>query len=313
MGEIVNSISFQQNTLCWVQVELNAGQSITIQRVVESPLPFVINYDNVQKPTTAVRIANHLNSLIDRNDLGSQHVRFLLSARLGLVRKVLVDHYLPQEMYADMVHTELDSVFTSPLEEFHIYQPDYARRKQSLRELLTVSIRKDVLTYMQQAGKANNFGISHIGLNCFTIDELYRRFFPNLIGQSLLINFAENGFEVIISDEETFLDYFYRPYSKSLQTIEQVTLQDVAATFSELLGEIQQAGPNGMPIYSPAQAFLFGSAFREDMMETLQAQSNVPLRILNPAETTEWQIISNDPTFDSANAFRFVEPLSHIF
>ena len=99
MGEIVNSISFQQNTLCWVQVELNAGQSITIQRVVESPLPFVINYDNVQKPTTAVRIANHLNSLIDRNDLGSQHVRFLLSARLGLVRKVLVDHYLPQEMY----------------------------------------------------------------------------------------------------------------------------------------------------------------------------------------------------------------------
>jgi len=313
MGEIVNSISFQQNNLCWVQAELNSGQSVTIQRVVESPLPFVINYDNVQKPTTAVRIANHLNSLIDKNDLGSQEVRFLLPARLGLVRKVLVDHYLPQEMYAEMVNTELDSVFTSPLEEYHVYQPDYARRKQSLRELLTVSIRKEVLIYMQQAGKANNFGLSHIGLNCFTIDELYRRFFPNLIGQSLLINFAENGFEVIISDEETFLDYFFRPYLKSLQSIDQISAQDIAGSFTELLQELQQPGPNGMPIYSPAQAYLFGSAFRAELLETLQGQTNVPLRILNPAETTEWQIISNDPAFDSPNAYRYVEPLSHIF
>ena len=68
----------------------------------------------------------------------------------------------------------------------------------------------------------------------------------------------------------------------------------------------------GLPVYSISQVFLFGSYFKAHWLENLQSQSGLTLKILNPTDTTEWQILSEDNGFDSP-AYRFVEPLSNIF
>lgn len=313
MGDLINSICFHENSLSLIQVTVNSGQSVTVKRVVESPLPFIINYDNIQKMTTALPIANHLRSLADANELNMQNVRFLLSAKFGIIKKIQIDPYIPKKAYPQIVKNELKYVLTAAIDEYMIYQPEYIREHNAIREILVVAIRKELLDFIQQIGVEAKFSLTQINLNCFSIDELFRRFFPNLIGQTLLINFTERGYEIIISDEKNFINFNFCPYSKALQSIDHLDENDIISAFSSLVKTIQHPAAAETPLYAVSQIFLFGSHFRHDWLDKLQSQSTIPLRILNPIDTTEWHIISEDRNFDSIGAYRYVEPLSSIF
>ena len=158
-----------------------------------------------------------------------------------------------------------------------------------------------------------NLPLNHIGFNCFSIDELYRRFFPSLIGQTLLVNFTERGYEMIVSDEKNFLSFGFKPYSKSLKSIDQLDEKEIFSMFNVKLEELQRPEAIDQPRYSVSQIYLFGSYFKAHWLEKLQNQCSIPLRILNPTDTTEWQIISEDQNFNSLEAYRYVEALSNIF
>lgn len=313
MGDIVNSISFQENNICWLNAEVNNSQSIVIKRVALSPLPFIINYENIQKSTTALQISTHLTKFAIENGFTLENVRFLLSAKFGIIKKIMVDHHIPETYYPQLVKNELSYSLTSPIEEYFVYQPDYFRdNNSSLKEVLTVSMRKSLFEFIQNIGREASMAVTNVNLNCFSIDELYRRFFPNVIGETLLINFTERGFEMVISDENNFLNFSFHPYSKSLQSIDQLEDNEIISAFSSALSGIQNYGPANNPAFSLSQVFLFGNYFKAAWLDNMQAASGITLKILNPGETTEWQIISEDNNF-SSSGFRFVEPLSNIF
>lgn len=309
MGEIINSISFQDNNISWILAEVESGQSITIKRVAENPLPFIINYDNIQKPTTALRIANHLYKLASKNDLPMQNVRFLLSGKFGMVKKIQVDRTVPENVYPQLVEQELQAVLPAPVEDYLVYQPAYTRP----RELLTFCMRKSLFSFFQRIATEARLPVSQISLNCFSIDELYRRFFPNIIGQTLLVNFTDRGFETVLSDENSFLNFSFKPYAKSLQSIDQLEESEIFSAFTAMVDDVQHPGPIDMPLYSVSQVFLFGTGFKAHWLDRLQNQCSHTLRILNPTDSAEWQIISEDTQFNSMGAYRFVEPLSNVF
>ena len=66
------------------------------------------------------------------------------------------------------------------------------------------------------------------------MDDLFKKFFPDQIGQSLLVNFTERGYELIICDNKNFLNFLYKPYSKSLQSIEQLDDEELGSTLPGL-------------------------------------------------------------------------------
>jgi hypothetical protein len=315
MGDTINSICFKENNITWVQAEIDSSQRITIKKVVESPLPFIINYDNIQKPTTALQIANHIKSLANTNEIDFQNMRFLLSAKFAIIKKVQVDQYIPQEQYSLLLRTELSNLLTDVIDDYLVYEPDYVRegKSNSLKELLAVSIRKDFFNFIQQIATEANLSVDRISLNCFSIDEIYRRFFPNLMGQSLLVNFAERGFEFVISDESNFLNYIYKPYSKSLQNIDQLDEKEILSNFTTIVDHIQHPDTVDLPLYSFSHIFLFGSYLKPDWLNVLNQEFSIPVKIFDPASATEWEIIATDENFDTPGTYRFVEPLSNIF
>ena len=313
MSGLINSISFQENTVSWVQAEVDGIQSINVRRVVESPLPFVINFDNVQNGSTAVKIGSHLRSLADSHEFDLSRVRFLLSARFGFVKKVAVDDTINHELYGDLIRQDLHQTMASDPTDFYIYQPEYFRETDTLREILTVAIRRDLFRFFQRIGEEAGMVIEAVNLNCFSLDELYRRFFPNLMGETVLMSFTERGFEYVLSDERNFVNTGIRPYSKTLQSLDQLDDKMIYSSFNALLDAIQQPDNVDHPAYNISQVFLFGGAFKSSWFDTLQTRSPLPLRILNPLEISDWQINSEDPNFQSLGAYRFIEPLSNIF
>lgn len=313
MGDAINSICFKENNISWVLAEVNSGQSITVKKVVESPLPFIINYDNLQKPTTALQIANHIKSLATANELNLQNVRFLLSAKFAMIKKIRVDQYLPQSELSKVVRTELSHVLTDSIEDYFVYEPDYLRENETYKELLAVTIRKDFFNFVQQIGKEAGLPVTKVNLNCFSIDEIYRRFYPNLMGQALLVNFSERGYEFVVSDETNFLNYIFKPYSKSLQSINQLDEREILSNLTSLVDSIQHPDTVDLPLYSFSHIFLFGNNFKIHWLNNLKQQFSIPVKCFDPSSTSEWQMIVEDDNFTTLGAYRFLEPLSNIF
>lgn len=313
MGEIINSISFQDQHVSWIQAEVGANQTINIIRVAESPLPFVINLSNLQKSATIAEIAHKLKLMKTANDFGAENVRFLLPARFGLVKKVYVDQYIPENAHSDLIRSELSHILTVPVNDYIIYHPEYWRENNFLKELLAVALRKELYSFFRNIAEEAQLSLQQINLNCFAIDELYRRFFPNLIGETLLVNFIENGYEIILCDQKFFINYLFKPYTRNFQSIDQLSDKEVVTNFVSIVEDLQRPGSVDVPLYSISQIFVFGHPFQPDLLPMLLEQNLPTTRILNPTDSSEWQIVFNDPAIHPEDAFRIVEPLSNLF
>ncbi len=311
MSEIIQSISFQENKISWIQASLNNNR-INISHLTESLLPFVINYDNIQKPSTSLQIANHLNTIASSHDISLDNVRFLLSAKFMIVKKVLLDQSIANDQIKEFVRAEYSQILTEPCEDYIIYLPDQSKETNGLTQILTLALKKDLFYFFKKIAEEAKFPLAQISINCLTVSDLFKAFFPNQIGQSLLVNFTERGFELILCDEKYFLNFLFKPYSKSLQSIEQLDEEEVLSGFDSLIEEIQLPGSLDQPLYSISKIYAYGSYFKMQWFELLESQLSIPIQVLNPMETKEWRIIVDDPSFDPKNAFRFVEPLSNL-
>lgn len=311
MAERIGSICFHDNYLCWAELEINSSQRINVLRVAESPLPLTINYDALKTGGSATQIAQLLGELTETHKFSAEETRILLSTRFGLVKKILIDDPLTTVPLRDLFKYEMQEVLTSAADEFIFYQPDYRRDWNSAQSTLAVALRKDVYNFFALIGKKANLNISEMNLNCFALEEFLPRFFPNLIGQVLLVNFTDRGFELNISDEKGFLDYRFQPYRQSLESIEAIGDEEVVAAFSKMLAGLQQPEAVDQALYSISHLFVFGTAFKQDWLEKLQSVSELPVRILNPTTSTEWQIGLEAPGLSDLEAFRYVEVLAN--
>jgi len=312
MSEIIQSISFQENKISWIQASIN-NSKINITRVTESLLPFVINFDNIQKPSTSLQIANHLTTLASSHGITLTNVRFLLSAKFMIVKKVLLDPSIPKDQIKEFVRAEYSQVLTEPCDNYIIYLPEYKGEINGLKETLTIALKKDLFNFFKKIAEEAKFPLSQMSVNCFAVDDFLKRLFPDQIGQRLLVNFTERGYELIISDEKEFLNFLYKPYSKTLQPIEQLDDDEALSIFDTVLEEIQSPGNVDHPLYSISQIYLYGNYFKREWFEILESQFSIPVQMLNPMDTKEWRIIAEDPSFDPKKAYRFVEPFSNLF
>jgi hypothetical protein len=134
-----------------------------------------------------------------------------------------------------------------------------------------------------------------------------------MMGQTLLVNFSEKGFEFVISDETNFLNYIFKPYSKSLQSINQLDEREILSNFISLVDSIQHPDTVDLPQYSFNHIFLFGDNFKSHWLNNLKQQFSTKVECFDPTSTAEWQIIVEDDNFTTLGAYRFLEPLSNIF
>ena len=312
MSEIIQSISFQANKISWIQASIN-NSKINITRVIESLLPFVLNIDNIKKPSTSLQIANHLTTIASNHGITLNNVRFLLSAKFMIVKKVLLDPSIPKDQMKEFVRAEYSQILTEPCDDYIIYLPENRGNVNGLSQILTIALKKDLFNFFKKIADEANFPLSQMSVNCFAVDDFLTKLFPDQIGQRLLVNFTERGYELIISDDKKFQNFLFKPYSKSLQPIEQLDDDEVLSIFDTVLEEIQSPSIVDHPLYSISQIYLYGSYFKREWLEILESQFSIPVQMLNPMDTREWRIIAEDPSFDPKKAYRFVEPFSNLF
>lgn len=311
MPQTIQSISFQENKISLVQAEVD-DHNITIQKAQNSSLPLGINLRNVENPELVAATSNHFISLTEELGLNTEHVRFLLPANFLLIKKVFVDSSVPEEKYGDFVKGEISQVLTHSTEDYLIYMPEYHNENNDLKELLVVVFKKAFRNFFLQVAEKANFHLENISVSCFTVDELFRKFFTNQMGKHLLVNFSEYGYHLIISDEKKFLNTLFKPYSKALQKVNRLNDEEILNSFDTMLKEIQSPAPLDQPLHSISQIFLFGSYFKEHWLEPIQSRSAIPAQLLNPVETSEWRIVLQQDVISPADAYRYVEPLSNL-
>lgn len=311
MSEIIQSISFQENRVSWIQASVNA-KKININRVAESLLPFVINYDNIRKPSIALQIANHLNTLASSHDISLNNVRFLLPAKFMIVKKILLDRFISKEQVKKIVKAEYNQILTESSDAYIIYIPQYSKEVNNLNEILTVALKRDLFNFFNKIAEEANFNLTRISVNCFSVSSLLKSLFPQIIGQTLLVNFTERGFELIICDEKYFLTFLYKPYAKSLESIEQLDDPEILSSLSDVLEEIQSPSSIDRSLFSISQIYFYGSYFKPEWLDIAETQLSIPVHILNPIQSKEWRVITDDPDFDPNTVYRYIEPLSNL-
>jgi len=310
--EIIQSISFQENRVNWLQAKLN-GQKIEVQRAIDSLLPLAINYENVNKTTTAIEIANHLKSLVKSHDLEIGSSIFTIPGSYVFIKKIKVDEAISEDNYQEIAEYELGQQLGESLKDFFLYYPDYRNHKDSTIEILAIAFRQELFNLFQKVAEEAGLSLEQINVNCFTLDEFHRQLYPGEIGNTLLVNFTNRGFELTVVDEKRFQDYFFIPYSKSLQSIEQLDDENILSIFDSVLEEVQKNAPGSRPRYSISRIYVFGAYANPAWIDLLRSQTNIPIQLFDPLKSSERQVIVLEQGFNTSEAFRFVEPLSNLF
>ncbi len=311
MADSIQSICIQDNTLTWVQGRAEENH-LVIERVLESSLPIPIHFDNLEKKTGPLQIANHLNYLAKANEIPLTAARLTLPSKLGLIRKLLVDESIPRTHYAQMAHGEFAYVLTSPAEEFYIYLPPYERPAEPLKEVLAVAVRKSLFQFFKKIAEEARFQIEVMTLNAFPIDHLYRELYGDQIGQVLLVNFTEYGFEFVLSDEKDFVHAGFFPYTGQLQSIQEINEEEVFAAFESMLSDFKNLGGEGDSLYAASQVMVFGYFFQNNWLDHLEARAGVPVKIFNPLESSRREVEVQTTELDVYNAHRFIEPFANL-
>jgi Tfp pilus assembly PilM family ATPase len=312
MSQTIQSFCFQEKQISYIQAKID-DHNITIEKAKESLLPLEITLDNINLPDTVDKISHHLNSLTGSEDSLPKNVRFLLTGKFMLIKKVLVDNAVPEAKYGEFVKGEMNQVLTNSIDEYLMYLPEYSVTRNGYKEILVVVFKQEILNFFKRIAEAAHLRLSQISVNCFSIDDLYRKLYADQTGQSLLVNFSERGFELIISNEKNFLNFSFKPYSSKLEPITQLVEEDVLNSLISALKDIQSPILVDKPIYSISTIFLFGNYFKPEWLESLQSKLDVPVQILNPTESNEWRINYAETSFDQSEAYRYVEPISNLF
>ena len=311
MADPIQSIGFQDHHLSWVEGNLS-GNQIIIEKVLESELPIRLDATTFGAQTGALQVANHLKYLAKANEMILNEVRLSLPARMGLIKKILVDNSIPKEEYLALAHSELGYILDDPIDDFLVFMPEYERTAKTLKETMAVAVRKNIHQFFQKVAEEGEFHIHLLTLNAFTIDHLYRRLFCDQIGPVLLVNFTELGFEFIISDERNYIHNGFIPYTKELQSIQQIPEDQVLASFEAMMNDLKNPAIDEAFSFSFSRIYIFGAFLQNNWIDQLESMANVPVILMNPLESSHISVEVKAANFDAYNAHRFIEPLANL-
>ncbi len=309
--DMVHSFSFQENKVTWVYAERN-NRVLTLRRAEESLLPVMINAENLERTATAIQVANHLSMLAREYDFQVRQGYFLLSPKFALVRPVALDKSIQHPQQVQYVRQEMCQTLTLPEDEYLIYVPDYQREKNNYLVRLGIGLNIQLYRFFQRVVEETGWQVTQLGLSSFALETLYRSAYPDLTDTSLLVNFTERGYELTLVDEKGFLDVFYRPYSRSMESIEQLEEESILSNFDAMLEEIQRPEPLVQPRYTITNILVFGSYFRPEWKDLLISQTTVPVQLFDLNKLRDWQLVFDDLELSQDSSFRFIEPIAQI-
>ena len=309
MAKTVNSIAIYDQHLIWLSAETDDKNAFHITRVVDEPLPFVINLSNIQKSTSILEFANFLTATMKKHNLSNENTHIVLPGRYGLIKKVLLDQYVPEETKKEYIDNELAIILTDSPDSYLTYHPRYSREKNFLEEKLTVSVKKELFGFIRDSSKSADIQIADITFNTFLIDNFFRKLYPNILGEILLVSFTDIGLDMTVSTQRNYVNYHFRPYTASLQKIEEFALKDIVGVFTKNVDEIQHPTNAEMPLYSFTQIFLYGPRLTPKIADAIKSQYLIPSRVIDASAGSEIQLLFEDRQW-SDNFYRYLDAFS---
>ena len=308
----ISSLSFQEDSILWTEASVQ-DKTIYLERTVSEQLPLSINYQTFTQTASAKQIANHLNALIQKYELQTGDIRFGIPSQFAIIKKIKVDKSVPAENYREIAGFEMEKSWNIPAREFRVFLPDYSRKTDHYTELLVVAVRNNLLQFFEDVARTARLNLTAITPNCFTVDEFFRLLYPAAEGEVLLFGWQRKGFDAIISDKDNFIDYYYRPYNADLQSIDQLEEEELFSAFDLVWEEIQQPPVLEESLHRINAIFLYGYHFKPDWLNPIASRVNVPVKMLNPHESSQYQVKSRNSEFSDSQIYRIIEPISNIF
>jgi Tfp pilus assembly PilM family ATPase len=221
MSYKTNSISFHEDFVLWTDLILDEN-TIKLNKVVSDSLPRIIDHETINDSTFSTEITELIKTLRDINQFDAEKIRISLSNKFSMIKKIRVDKTIPAENFNDLVLFELDKSWEESSENYNIYLVEEIKKRESYTDLLVVIVRKNVLNFFENVFESANFEVEVITPSCFIIDEFYRKLYTVSPGEVLLLGWQRRGYDILISNENSFINYSFKPYNSDLDSIEQL-------------------------------------------------------------------------------------------
>ncbi|HFE65087.1 MAG TPA: hypothetical protein ENK14_11855 [Caldithrix sp.] len=312
MVKEVNSISFQEDFFFWTEAAIEKS-IIDLKKAVSDSLPLSIDSGTLEQATSVKQIANQINAVAQKYEFQSESIRLTIPSRFSIIKKITIDDSIPEEDYPDIISFEFSRSWDESPENYHLYLPDYLRRRNGYKELLAIGLRKKVLEFFERIGEEAKIGVESISPTCFTVDEFFRTLYPDKEGQTLLVGCQRRGYDLLILDQINFLHYSFKPYSSNLDKIDQLDEEDIVSNFESVFEELQHPPVLQEPIFHINSIFFYGFHFKPNWLDLIREELNIPVGLLNFENSSTYQVKAENSQVKSSELFQFVEPISNIF
>ncbi|MBN2366301.1 MAG: hypothetical protein EH225_10110 [Calditrichaeota bacterium] len=310
MTEIAG-LSLREDSVLWTELARDE-KLIHIKKTVFETLPVFINHKTMQLHSTTATLSKFLKDIIKNNNLSRQNIRVTIPGRFAIIKKIPVDKSIPAESVPELIFFEFEKSWEESPQNYHIYLPENMPVQNSSENILAVAIRKNTLDFFNKLLDQAGLSVEMISPSCFTVEELFKRFFPRSGGQSILLGWNRRGFDAIITDGEEFLNYFFRSYTINFDPIEKVTEYDLASSFSNIIFDIQNPTNLEHSLYDINNVYNFGYYFTPEWLEFMRSRIQLPINLFNYDVTSNFQITSEDSRVSSENIFKYIESLSPV-
>lgn len=307
----VNSISLWEDSLIWTEVSRD-DTSIEVIKAVRESLPIFINHKTIQQKTTTGKLTSFLTEFIKKYNLKRENVRITLPGRFTIIKKINIESSIPESNYHDLVLYEFEKIWEESSKNYNIYLPNTAQRGNTEKEVLALALRKNAYNFLIDLFSQSKIELEHISISCFTIDELFRAMFPNSSGQILLLGWQRQGFDTIITDNNSFINYHFRPYNANLDQINKVNEFELANAFSNLLYNLQQPSILEQPVYDIQTIYNYGYHFKPEWLEFMRSRVQTPINLFNFEASTAYKLSVIDQQLSPEHIYRYIEPISNV-
>jgi hypothetical protein len=305
------SISFREDSFTWLELSKNEN-NLDIQRAVFQKLPFFINHKSLNEPQTKSKVTESLKAIIQKSNLDDKTINLSIPGRFALIKNIPTDETLPTDGLENLVNFEFEKLWDESRQNYNIYLPKQNSAKETA-STLAVAIRKIILDFFNEVFQKVDVKLNSFTVSCFSVEELFRQFFPETTGQSLLLGWQRRGFDAIVTDKEKFVSYRFHSYNKKFDPIEKITEFDLANAFSNLLLEIQQPKILDEPILEVQTIYNFGYYFKPNWLDFMRSRVQIPINLYNFDASSKFGLTISEKKLNPELVYKYVEPLSNVF
>jgi len=305
------SISFREDSFTWLELSKNEN-NLDIQRAVFQKLPFFINHKSLNESQTKSKITESLKKIITNSNLDNRTINLSIPGRFAIIKNIPTDETLPADGLENLVNFEFEKLWDESRQNYHIYLPEQNSTKETATTL-AVAIRKIILDFFNEVFQEVDVKLDSFTLSCFSVEELFRQFFPETTGPSLLLGWQRRGFDAIVTDKEKFVSYRFQSYNKKFDPIEKISEFDLANAFSNLLFEIQQPKILNEPILEIQTIYNFGYYLKPNWLDFMRNRVQIPINLYNFDASSKFGLTISEKKLNPEFVYKYVEPLSNVF